>query len=88
MPPSSSLISRTHWHRAFNANGQAPLDSSSPRLGYDVRLISRHLRCDIGAPNVFNRGRAGTYYGGVLTCVRRLVTLWHNVNCSTGTALA
>ena len=45
------------------------MDSSSPKLGYDVQLISRHLRCDLGAPNVFNRGRAGSYYGGVLTCV-------------------
>jgi hypothetical protein len=44
------------------------MDVSSPSLGYDVQLISRHLRCDIGAGSVFNRGRAGNYYGGVLTC--------------------
>jgi len=61
------LLRLTYGHRAFSANGQAPLDKSSPTLGYDVQLISRHLRCNLGAPNVFNRGRPGTYYGGVLT---------------------
>ena len=61
------LLRVTYGHRAFSANGQAPLDSSSPTLGYDLHLISRHLRCNLGAPNVFNRGKPATYYGGVLT---------------------
>ena len=54
--------------RAFHANGKAPLDGCSPSLGYDVQLISRHLRCDLAAPNVFNRGSVGSYYGGMRTC--------------------
>ena len=51
------LLRVTYGHRAFSANGQAPLDRSSPTLGYDLHLISPTPPGS--SPSLATRGRGG-----------------------------